>query len=51
MVLLNGKSLVTSGPFEETVDIILNKIYDEKKTETNIPQNIMKVLLYLCTKC
>ena len=50
MVLLDGKSLVTSGPFEETVDIILNKIYDEKKIETKIPQNIMKVLLYLCTK-
>ena len=43
MVLLDGKSLVTSGPFEETVDIILNKIYDEKKIETNIPQNIFYI--------
>ena len=50
MILLDGKSLFTSGPLEETVDIVLNKIYDEKKIETNIPQNVMKVALYLCTK-
>ena len=29
---------------------MLNKIYDEKKIETNIHRNIMKDLLYLCTK-
>ena len=29
---------------------MLNKIYDEKKIERNIPRNIMKELLYLCTK-
>ena len=29
---------------------MLNKIYDEKKIERNIPRNIMKDLLYLCTK-
>ena len=40
----------TNLPLEETIDIILNKIYDEKKIETNIPRNIMKDLLYLCTK-
>ena len=44
------KSLFTNVPLEETIDIILNKIYDEKKNETNIPRNIMKNLLYLCMK-
>ena len=42
--------MFTNVPLEETIDIILNKIYDEKKIETNIPRNIMKDLLYLCTK-
>ena len=42
--------MFTNVPLEETIDIILNKIYDEKKIETNIPRNIMKDLLYLRTK-
>ena len=50
MISLDVKSLLTNVPLEETIDIILNKIYDEKKIETNIPRNIMKDLLYLCTK-
>ena len=43
------KSLFTNVPLKETIDIILNKIYHEKKNETNIPRN-MKDLLYLCMK-
>ena len=50
MISFDVKSLFTNVPLEETIDIILNKIYDEKKIETNIPRNIMKDLLYLCTK-
>ena len=50
MISFDVKSLFTNVPLEETIDIILNKIYDEKKIETNIPRNIMKYLLYLCTK-
>ena len=50
MISFDVKSLFTNVPVEETIDIILNKIYDEKKIETNIPRNIMKDLLYLCTK-
>ena len=50
MISFDVKSLFTNAPLEETIDIILNKIYDEKKIETNIPGNIMKDLLYLCTK-
>ena len=50
MISFDVKSLFTNVPLEETIDIILNKIYDEKKIETNIPRNIMKDLLYLYTK-
>ena len=42
--------MFTNVPLEETIDIILNEIYDEKKIEIFILQNIMKDLLYLCTK-
>ena len=31
------ESLITNVPLQETIDIILNKIYDEKKIEINIP--------------
>ena len=50
MISFDVKSLFTNVPLEESVDIILNKIYDEKKIETNIPRIIMKDLLNLCTK-
>ena len=43
------KSFFTNVSTEETIDIIFNKIYDENKIETNIPRNIIKDLLYLCT--
>ena len=49
-ISFNVKSLFTNVPLEETVDTILNKIYVEKKIETNIYRNIMKDLLYLCMK-
>ena len=44
MISFDVKSLFTNVPLEETIDIILNKIYDEKKTETNIPRNVKKDL-------
>ena len=42
--------MFTNIPLQQTIDIMLNKIYDEKKIERNIRRNIMKDLLYLCTK-
>ena len=30
--------------------LYLNKVYDEKEIETNIPWNVMKNVLYLCVK-
>ena len=49
MISFDVKSLFTNVPLEKTTDIILKKIYDEKKIETNIPWNITD-LLYLCMK-
>ena len=48
LISFDNKSLFTN--VEEAIDIVLNKIHDEKKIERNIPRNIMKDLLYLCTK-
>ena len=50
MISFNVKSLFTSVPLDETISIILRKIYDEGKIKTNIPRNKMKELLLLCTK-
>ena len=36
--------------YEETITIILNKVYDEKEIETNIPWSVMKNVLYLSAK-
>ena len=44
------KSLFINVPLDETISIILRKIYDEGKIQTNILRNIMKELLLLCTK-
>ena len=48
LISFDNKSLFTN--VEEAIDIVLNKIHDEKRIERNIPRNIMKDLLYLCTK-
>ena len=50
MISFDVKSLFTNVPLDETISIVLRKIYDEGKIETNIPRNVMKELLLLCTK-
>ena len=50
MILFDVKSLYTNVLLDETLNIILRKIYDEGKIETNIPRNLMKELLLLRTK-
>ena len=44
------KSLFTNVSLDDTISIILRKIYDEGKIETNIPKNVMIDLLLLCIK-
>ena len=34
----------------QTIEIILSKVYQEKKIKTSIPKNILRELLYLCIK-
>ena len=44
------KSLFTNVPLDETISMILNMIYNNREIDTDITQNEMKKLLYLCTK-
>ena len=50
MISLDVKSLFTNVPIDETICMTSRIIYDEGKIETNIPRNVMKELLLLCTK-
>ena len=42
--------LFTNVPLEETVEIILKRIYVNKEITNDIPKQEMKELLILCTK-
>ena len=50
MVSFNVVSLFTNVPLDETIDIIIKRIYDKKEINTDIPKKEMRELLYLCTK-
>ena len=43
-------SLFTNVPLEETIEIILKRIYINKDITTDIPKQEMKELLIYCTK-
>lgn len=50
MISFDVVSLFTNVPLEKTVDIIINKVYKEKKIKTKIKADKLRELLYLCTK-
>ena len=50
MVSFDVASLFTDVPLEETIEIILKRIYISKEITTDIPKQKMKELLILCTK-
>ena len=50
MISFDRKSLFTNVPLHQTIEIILSKVYQEKKIKTSIPKIILRELLYLCTK-
>ena len=50
MILFDVKSLFTNVPLDESISIILRKVYDEGKIETNVPRKVMKELLLLQAK-
>ena len=49
MVPFDVSSLFTNVPLQDTVDIILQRVYDDNEVATTIPRDDMKSLLYLCT--
>ena len=49
MVSFDASSLFTNVPLQETIDIIVQRIYEKNEIATTIPRNDMKSLLYLCT--
>ena len=50
IISFDVKSLFTNVALNETIDIILRKVYDENKIDTKIPKSTLKELLHLCTK-
>ena len=50
VVSFDVKSLFTSVPLTETIDIILDRVYNRKEISTVLTKNEMKKLLTLCTK-
>ena len=50
MISFDVVSLFTNVPLKQTIDIILRKIYDERKIKTKIPRQKMERLLLLCTQ-
>ena len=44
------KNLFTSVPLDETISIILRKIYDEGEMKINIPRNVTNEMFLLCMK-
>ena len=50
MISFDVKSLFTNVQLHQTIEIILSKVYQEKKIKTSVPKNIFRELLYLCTK-
>ena len=50
MVSFDVKSLFTSVPLTETINIILDRVYNRNEISTVLTKNEMKKLLTLCTK-
>ena len=42
--------LLTNVPSEDTINIILKRIYEKREIVTDIPKCQMRKLLYICTK-
>ena len=50
MVSFDVSNLFTNVPLDETIKLILDKIYKKKLIKTKLKRNEMKMLLELCTK-
>ena len=50
MISFDVVSLFTNVPLDKTIDIIIKKVYKEKRIKTKIKAGKLRELLYLCTK-
>ena len=50
MVSFDVVSFFINAPLDETIDIIIKRIWDKKEIITDIPKKEMSKLLYMCTK-
>ena len=50
MISFDVVSLFTNVPLEKTIDIIIKKVYKEKRIKTKIKAGKLQKLLHLCTK-
>ena len=50
LVSFDVKSLVTNVPLDQTIEIILNRVYKKNEISTDMTKSEMKELLNLCTK-
>ena len=50
MISLDVKNVFINVPPDQTIEIILSKVYQEKEIGTSISKTILRELLYLCTK-
>ena len=50
MISFDLKNLFTNVPLNETIDVILTKVYEENKINIKIRKLMLKELLHLCTK-
>ena len=50
MISFDVVSLFTNVPLDKTIDIIIKKVYKEKRIKTKIKAGKMRELLYLCTR-
>ncbi|XP_076059538.1 uncharacterized protein LOC143036175 [Oratosquilla oratoria] len=47
---LDVESLFTNVPVDETIDIILNRVYRSNRSIIDIPEDVLKSMLETCTK-
>ena len=50
IISFDVKNLFTNVPLDKTIGFIFQKVYEENKTQINIPKRVLKELLYLWFK-
>ena len=50
LISFDVSALFTNVPLDNTIEIVLKRIYEHNEIQTNIPKEVMKEMLLLCTK-